>query len=347
MKKIIVSLGIVAVLFLGYKASSGLVAVLFSDSGWFSKDPQKAVNEGVAKFAEVNKMNSELNLSGTVNAPEGEKPAKTQFKLNASGRTDGSNDKQFKADVKFALDTNTDGSTMLGEFLFRTLDKKMYLNLSKFDVSDVDGASLKNELTEVLNKWWSLPVSEEGSISKITDEQKQLKDALKVANIFTRATKDVKEDVHGVPSTKYRVEVDKEGLKKFVMELARVSGNQLAPEEEVAIADGLKEVEFSGAVWIGDDDDVLHRIKGTITSQPKKGPSSSFEVDYSGWDYGKDVVITVPEDVKDFNPLMLLPFLGAVGSAGDGANAAAEESGVLATPATPNSAVKPAPKTNK
>ncbi|MBI5413391.1 hypothetical protein HZA42_03540 [Candidatus Peregrinibacteria bacterium] len=346
MKKIIVSLGIVAVLFLGYKASSGLVAVLFSDTGWFSKDPQKAVNEGIAKFTEVKKMNSELNMSGTVNAPEGEKPAKTQFKLNASGRIDSSDDKQLKADIKFALDTNIDGATMLGEFLFRTLDKKMYLNLLKLDMSGADGTSLKNELTEVLNKWWSLSVSEEGSIGKIADEQKQLKDALKVAKIFSNATRDVKEDIHGVASTKYRVEVDKEGLKKFVMELARVSGNQLAPEEEIAIADGLKEVEFSGAVWIGDDDDMLHRIRGTITSRPKQGPNSSFEIDYSGWDYGEDVAIIVPEDVKDFNPLMLLPFFGTLNSVSDGGAATSEESGAAA-PATPAPAAKPAPKTNK
>lgn len=321
-----------------------LVSMLaVSGCGLFKQDPQKAVNGGLTKFADVKKMSSSLTMSGTMQAPAGEKPSSVQFSLQANGKTDFTDSKSPKLDVIFKLNASMDDQKMGGDATLKSSDKKIFVNVSNIEMPGEQGKAMKEQLGSFLNVWWSLPVGEDSSIAKLTDESKQISDLFKTTTFFKGAVEEGTEDVQGVKSTKYRVEVDKEALKKFLLDFGRVSGNQISPEEELAIGDSLNDVEFSGAVWIGKDGE-MHRIKGTITARPKQGPSSSFEVDYMGWDYGKDVVVAAPEKSEEFNPLMLFSIFGAMGSLGqtDGVTGAA-----IPTPKVTPKVVVPTPGAKK
>ncbi len=302
-----------------------VIAVFFSGCSLFKKDPQKAVVEGIAAFADVKKMSSKLTIGGTVNSPAGEMPAKVQFSLETVGASDASNEKSPKVDMAVKISGSADANSGSGELSFRTVDKKMFVNVSKISIPGSAGDALSTQLKSVLSTWWAVPLNDQNYFSKLTDQQKQLQEKLKTTPFFTNATEMGSEDVSGVASTRFRVDLDKDAVKKFILDLARTGGNQLKPEEEVAIGDSLKDVEWSGAVWVGDDN-AVHRVQGQVVMRPAAGPSTTLDIDFTGWNYGNDVSIAAPDGAKDFNPLMLLPLLGAVSSI--------NQQGALTPPAT-------------
>lgn len=297
------------------KAVALVIAVLlvFSGCGVFKKDPQKAVNEGFAKFAEVKKMNSILKLSGTLKAPPGEKPETIQLTVDASGKTDTSDKENPKLDVSMKADATVDGQKYSGDFMLKAADKKMFVKVGSFQMPGEGGKALNTQLASFLNVWWSVPSTEESALNKYTAQQEEFQELLKNTKFFTNTSEEGQETIQGIAMTKYRVDLDKEALKKFILEMIRISGGQLRPEDEVSIGETLKDVATSGAVWVGDDN-YIHRLKGTVTSQPKQGPATSFEIDYTAWDFGKEVVVEASADAQEFNSRMLLPIIGAFGS---------------------------------
>lgn len=297
-----------------------LFSVLISGCSLFKKSPQEAVNNGAEKLAEVKKMSSKLLMSGTVVAPTGEKPSKVTFSLDMAVKSNLSDEKAPKSDMKLVLNVSADEFGGSGEVLVRAVDKKLFFNLASINIPGETGEALKTQFSSYLNTWWFVPLGEGNPIGKLTDEQKELQEKFKSAKFFVNAQEDGEEEVVGIPSNRYRVDLDKEALKNFILDIARVSGNQVSPEEEGFIADSLKDVIFSGAVWIGNDS-ALHRIRGNIAVQPKQGPATSLDVDYSAWDFGKDVEIAAPEGAQEFSPFMLFPLYGmlsgGLGDAGD------------------------------
>lgn len=287
-----------------------VTGLLISGCSLFKKDPQKAVNEGITSFADVQKSSSQLVMSGTINAPPGEKPATVRFTIDASGKSDVVDKESPAVDMVFKLQASLDDKSGSGELSVRTVDKKLFINLTKLEIPGQSGEAIATQLSSVLNKWWSLPLGDNNPFGKFSTQQQEVKDKLKTTQFFVNSVEDGKEEVEGASATRYRVDLNKEAFKKFIIDIARLTGNQPTPEEEIAFSESLNEVEWSGAVWVGDDD-VLHRIRGTVTVQPKQGPNTSFEIDYRGWDYGKDVAVTAPESSQEFNPLMILPLLGA------------------------------------
>jgi hypothetical protein len=289
-----------------------LLTVLISGCNLFKKNPQKAVDAGVSKFAEVKKMSSLLAVKGTIQAPPGEKPSKIVFTVEVSVKMDTTDKDLPKLDTVMKIRGEADDQKASGQLEFRTVDKKIYIRVGNVEISGEAGKTLNTQLVSVLNAWWAIPLGEKNPIGKLSKEQQELQELFKSTKFFINAMEDGEEELQGMKSTRYRVDLDKEALKKFIFDFARSTGNQIPPEEELALGDSLKDIEFSGAVWIGNDG-YLHRVRGTIASQPAQGPSSSFDIDYSSWDYGKDVEVSAPEGVKDFSPLLLQLLLGAFG----------------------------------
>lgn len=308
-------------------ASALAVLLIISASGcsWFKKDPQKAVNEGVLKFTEVEKMQSKLVMTGAVQAPEGEVPQRMQFSVEASGQSDTSGE-QPKIDMAIKGSLNVDGNAGSGELAFKVVDKKAFVNLAKLEFPGEANKTIAEQLGSVLGVWWEMPMGEQNPLGKYAEEQEKIREKLKTLQLFANAVEDAKEEVQGVPAVRYRVDLNKEAVKEFLLDLAVSAGNELTPEEEIAIGESLNDVEFSGAVWIGDDD-IMHRIHATFTAQPVQGPSTSFEIDYTAWAYDEDVTIDAPADAREFNPLMLLPMIGAFGSIGQDAGSAGASAG--------------------
>lgn len=302
-----------------------LVGVLiFSGCNLFKKSAQEAVNEGIAEFGAVKKMSSQLVIKGLVQSPQGETPSKIEFTVDATGMSDVSNEQSPKINTDLKITAKFDDQAGSGQLTFRTVENKIYANLVALELPGMEEA-MRTELSNVLNTWWKMPTGENNPISQLSEERKKLQEHFKNTRFFTNAMEDGTGDVRGMPATRYRVNLDKEELKKFVMDLARSSENALDPEETKAIEDSLKNIEFSGVVWVGDDS-IVHRIIGTLTIISEvEGPNSSFEIDYTAWDFGKDVEVTAPDSAKDFNPLLLSLF-GALGSMADGTSTEVDDS---------------------
>src|SRR3989338_1961240 len=112
-------------------ASLLVVSVIVSGCSLFKKDPQKAVNEGISQFSTVKKLTSKLTVKGTVKSPTGEKPEKIDFTIEASGKSDLTDTESPLVDMVFKLSASADDMKGSGEIQFRTVDKKIYVNVSK------------------------------------------------------------------------------------------------------------------------------------------------------------------------------------------------------------------------
>lgn len=291
-----------------------ITTLLISGCSLFQKDPQKVVNEGVQEFAMVKKMHSSMTLSGTISAPPGEKPEKIRFTLTVNGTSDVSDSSSPLVDSLLKLDVTFDDKKASGELAFRVIEKKIFAKLANLALPGDAGSALGS----VVNTWWMMPDTSGTPFGQFSDQQKQIQELLKTTNFFTNPAEDSEEELDGVQTTKYRVELNKEAVKKFISETARLADAKITPEDEMAIGDGLKDLEVSGAVWIGEDD-VLHRVKGTITIAPVEGSLSSFDIDYRAWGYGEDIAVAAPENSQEFNPLILLPLIGALSGLEEGA----------------------------
>lgn len=313
-------------------AGAAVALLLVSGCSLFTVDPQTAVNNALAKLSEVKKMSSKLVLKGVIRAPQGEKPAKIDFTLEASGKSDVSVQSTPRVDMNLKLNASYDeknGSTAL---VFRVLEKKLYLNMSDVAMSGAAGKNLKADLVAFLGKWWTIPLNSDSSLNKLTDQQKQVQELFKRTKFFINAGENGQDLISGISATKYRVDLDKVALKGFIVETGKITESPMTPADEAELDATLKEIEFSGAVSVGDDGNV-HRVQGTVTVQPVAGPVSTFDVDFSAWDYGTEVEVTVPEGAQDFNPITALPLFGAL-SALSTPNAASDEETKTPVPPT-------------
>lgn len=294
-----------------------VITIIFSGCNLFKKDPQEAVTRGIQKFAEVKKMSSLLTIKALIQMPAGETPSRIEFNVNAAGKSDATDAEAPKIDTNLKIEVSVDANKGAGELAFMTIDKRIFVNLSKLEIPGMEGEVLGTQLSSVLNKWWSIPAASGNPFGKLSEDSKAIGKNLKETRFFVNAMEDGEEEIQGMNSARYRVDLDKDALKKFIVDLARSSENAISAEDEAAIADSLKDMEFSGAVWIGEDD-ILHKLGGTLTVSPAQGPSSSFEINYTAWDYGRDISISPPESAQEFNPLMLYPLLGALGNLDSG-----------------------------
>ena len=328
-------------------AGAAIALLLVSGCSLFKADPQAAVSSAVAKLSEVKKMSSKLSVKGEVSAPQGQKPAKIKFTLDASGKSDVSVQNSPKVDMILKIDGSADeknGSTAL---TFRVLEKKFFFNMSDVALSVDTGKNLKADLVQFLGKWWTLPLGADSSLNKLTDQQKQVQELFKNTKFFTNAAEQGPDEINGIKATKYRVDLDKVALKNFIIEASKITdpNNPMTPADLKDLEDSMKEIEFSGALSVGDDGN-LHRVQGTVTVQPAAGPASTFDIDFSAWDYGTDVAVAAPEGAQDFNPIVALPLFGALDkfSTPDAATAVPEDTAGVTAPAAKTKTPAPATK---
>lgn len=294
-----------------------LTLFIFTGCSLFKKAPEERVNQAVSNYAEVTEMSSSLLLSGVVNAPADTVPAKVNFSLEMEGSADTSEEESPKVDMKMKISASADSQGGAGEVQFRLLDKKVYFNVLGLESAITE--PYEAQFAPLLNKWWQVPGEGESPFGALTGEQEALKEKLKSLTFFTNAVEEGEEEIRGMKMTRYRVDLNRDALQEFILEAARMGGNTISPEQEGAVAESLKSVEFSGAVWVSSDD-ILHRIRGTLAVQPVDGPSSSFEIDYTGWNYGDDVSVAAPEGAQEFNPFLLAPIFSALGGMSGGAS---------------------------
>ncbi len=313
---------------------------VFSGCSLFKKDPQAAVNEGIKKFAAQTQSMSRTSIKGTLSAPAGEAVSSLVFNMDLSGFADTSDKENPTFDMTLKGEATVDGKKGSVEVQFRGLEKKLYVKLNDLSIPGDQNEAVKAQLTQLASQWWEIPLNET-PLGEINKQQQGIQEKLKTLVFFQNATEDGVDSIEGSDAVKYRVEINKDAIKELILAVATSEGNVLSPEEESAITDSLKDVEFSGAVSVGDTD-IAQRIKGTLSVQPADGTASVFDIDYSGWNFGDKVEVTVPEGTKPFNALDFLPLIGALSAATPEASLTTPSDAASATPvATPKAPETP------
>ncbi|PJC36688.1 hypothetical protein CO046_04710 [Candidatus Peregrinibacteria bacterium CG_4_9_14_0_2_um_filter_53_11] len=311
-----------------------VVSVLFSGCSLFQKDPQEAVNEGVKEFAQVKRASSLTKVSGIIHSPAGETPAQITFDFEVQGQADSTNQEEPRFDVTMKVNVGVDDKKGSAEIQVRSLNKKLFLKLNSLSLPG-QPAELEEQLKTISQTWWNIPM-EDTPFGKLNEEQKGLQEKLKNLTFFENAAEDGPEVVQGMDGTRYRVDLNKEAVKELLVEISRLGGQIPSPEEQTALADALSELSFSGVLTIGEDD-ALHRVRSTVSVQPTQGASSSFDIDYQGWDYGEKFELAEPADAREFSPLLLLPLMSTLGSLSAPAEAILPAEGDLGAEQTPES----------
>ncbi|PIQ77313.1 hypothetical protein COV82_05215 [Candidatus Peregrinibacteria bacterium CG11_big_fil_rev_8_21_14_0_20_46_8] len=287
-----------------------LLTFALSGCSLFKPDPQTAVNKGLLRLGQAERISSRFSVNGTVTMPPGEKLSRMSFDLTGSGQSDAADPKDIAVDFEYQLGINFDGKG--GQVIadVRSLEDVLYFRLREVKLPGENSDALAAQIAPLTNSWFKMPLQEGNPFQALTEEQQALRERFKNTEFFTNAVEDGTDEIRGEEATRYRVELNKDAVKDLIVDLGQTTENAISPEEESAIAESLQDVDFSGAVWVVDK--TARRIQGTVTIQPAQGASTSFDIDYEVWDLGKKVAIDAPAEAQEFNPLMVLPLVGAL-----------------------------------
>lgn len=275
-------------------------------------DPTSSVTEGLKKMIDVKKTAFELNFEGV----EKKEKSLNEFAIAFSGRSDSENKENSRFDSVINLKLKLDGRQSDVALSAKMLDKNLYLSLSKAEIADVP----KEALAQFTNKWWEIPVDvdeKDSYAQKFTDEQEKFLQMIRNSELFTNIQKVAEEEVKGIMCRKYQVDVSKAGLQKILEGLPDLTtGAPLTNAEKAAIGDRLKDMDFDGYVWVGKDDEAVHKISGTVRITEDSGDATSVDFSSVLWDFDKDVAVEKPAESTPFNPALLFGLAGGLMSQG-------------------------------
>lgn len=273
-------------------------------------DPETSLRESIAKMAESNQYHFEISFIGKGQDPNGEM-VDFSAEVKGSGNTEDKEHPEGDADLTLGI-TSKDGAMKIGVSL-RFLPGYFYAKLNELMLP---GEGLPQETTDqFLNTWWEIPIPEENSPFKAAPkEQEEIIAKLKTVSLFQNISKVSEEEVQGELSYKYRADLNPEALVSFLEEATKISNpeKQVTEEEKNALLDALKDVDFSGNLWVSKSDGTLRKVSGTLRSAPKEGGNISLDFEASFWDFGKKVAYEKPEGATPFNPALLLGLFGSL-----------------------------------
>lgn len=290
-----------------YRILLGLLVFLFLFASCTRMDPQRAISRGLNKTLDTKRASLDFTLSSDT------------FRFQLTGKSVKSKKGNGKFDGRAAIEVNDQDMNLGGSMDMRILGQELFLKLAELNFPEnspipPDAANL------LVGKWWVLPMNVETPYLKnLTEEQTALVNQFKSFTLFSNPTLVAEEPVKGAPSRKYKVDLNHEGLKEIFLALGKISGNEISEEEQKALDERLKNLEFIGHVWIAKRGGFLNRIAGDVTLKGEEpiadeGKSLTFKLDLMMWDFGKAVTIEKPEDATTFDPSL---FLGLSGLGGE------------------------------
>lgn len=277
-----------------YKVKSGNYVV--------SADGKLSTTDPGAGFKE---LEGSLDLSGVYDASQAKDP-KFTFILGAKGSVDGSEEQSLTGELRVA-------------------NKNFYFNVGNLDKLAALGP-YADLVAPFLNKWWFVEMPAEAIESfgvygddetNLTPTQKAMKKLNDETMFFTNVKNEGDDKVDAVEAVKYLVELDKEALKKYIVESGKISGEVLDEDDVKEMNEIVDLVNFKGNVWSSKKDNVAVKIDGTVTltaSEKTDNTGFSFNVSYTISNVNGAVTVEVPADAEKFDPFATM---GAAGGAGE------------------------------
>lgn len=282
------------------------LSIILSACAFIEPNPETAVSEGFQKMFGLKRTSFSLSFAAKdlMAASFAEDDV---FSVELSGKSDSEDEENPKFDGQGTVSINSKETALKIALDLRLFGKKLYLNLTNTELPEA-AETFKQSLAALQGKWWMMENPAESSpyLKSLTEEQKQLAEALKNIPIFTEPVKISEEAVNGLLSRKYKIALSRPGLKQFILMFAKLGGNEVSETEAAAIEESLKDITFDGHVWVAKKGGVMNRIAGKLTMQD----APSFDIDVQMWDFGKKFSIEEPKDATPFNPAQLFGGLG-------------------------------------
>ncbi len=287
------------------------------------------LKDGVKKLMTVTSnqfeavMNGDLTDGSVTIDPAQPDANKSTVALNFSGSVDIKNVEDPKLNLKVDGNVVSGPQTGLVSAEVRFDKSALYFILSKLDSKG--GEPIPQELiTQFVNKWWkialppealkgltdSLPVNADDS--KLTPEQKQLRDLMVSTSFFKDVTYVGTDSVKGETSYHSNGTLDKAAFKDFVTKVGTIEKKPISADDLKDLDASLAKFELKGDFWIGKDSGMLNQISVNLTVKDEESKmNGTFTAKSTFWDFNKPVTIEVPKDATDFPISSLLQgFMG-------------------------------------
>ena len=283
-----------------------------------SKSPEEVLKGGMAKLFSLSSYNFDIAIKGDLNGPTGEKPAKVGFNVSMNGGLDVKDVQDPKFNLLIDGSGNADEQGGAGTFEMRLNKDALFADLSKLQLQGE--AALPKEFTDnYVGKWWKLSIPPgslkdlstsvpQGDDSKLTPEQKKVKDLFVNGKFFKDLAYVGNDDVKGEQSYHYRATFDKDAFSTFIKQAAESEGKTVSDQDMKQLNDSMKKFDFAGDVWVGITSGVLNQLSGDfkLTNVAPAEPGGTINVRVSLWGFNQPVMVTVPTGAVEFPVQQLL-----------------------------------------
>lgn len=260
---------------------------------YFQETPEKVIEKMKTRLTEVKTLEYQGEISDfSIN-----------FNINFNGKSDVGDLNNPKGLFAFNI---KQGESALG-LEIRTIDKVVYIKLN--GLPNLAGSF---DLSVLSNQWIKIdtaPIKEDQKQQELTPEQvEKLKQIVKQAEIFKVTEKLASEKNGEVNTHHYKFLIDKNELKKLIVDIIKVVQDKTLTNEELAEFDKVLEAieTLGGEIWIGKKDylpyKILLMLKETAESKTA-GQLQLMTVTLSFKNYNKPVQIDIPSSVKSIEEI--------------------------------------------
>lgn len=292
---------------------------IFAGCNWFSADPslspEETIKQGLSGFYNVYSASYELEVGAEV---ESDLVGETvSFEAVLGGIFNLQSKENPHLSVKLTGNGVADDGDIQEVDLEMRVDKNNFYGIIA-SVPDL-GEEVPTELLEsFVGQWWKIALpptvfdnvnfAPEDREANLTPEEKQMKELMDKTNFF----KDIKylgnAKVKGEKTFHYSAVLDTVAVQDFVAAASEIDGTRISGEDLVQFGTVLTNSNFEAELWIGQEDNTLRKLAGKFTLNDETGATAQIDFALSLWDLNKDLAIEIPEEAKEFDPMM---FLGA------------------------------------
>jgi hypothetical protein len=256
-----------------------LIAVVFVSGCSLTKAPagEEMLQEGITNlYYEASSAKFDMNLIGDMKAPAGEKPERIQFDLNLSGDMDNSKPAEPLFNMVMKGTASWDEvKDQKAEVEMRSDSKNLFFVLK--DVSDFGGMLPAEMVSDFIGKWYKMPIPPNtfdalDKKSEMTEAEKKIQELAKGTNFIKDIKSKGTKKIMGEESYVYTGKLDKEAVKNFFLEIAKLDESFPEPSasELKEFDEQLAMFDMEGTFYVGVSDKILRGVEGTITANTRR-----------------------------------------------------------------------------
>ncbi|MFH1533315.1 MAG: hypothetical protein ABID64_00065 [Nitrospirota bacterium] len=284
-------------------------AIVLSGCSLFESASKDFVNEAFKNLEEIDYYDYDFSFDGDMTVG-GES---INFAIEYAGQQDNTD----KAKPKFTMEVDVEMSTE--EFESQSMSGEMASDGDSLyfiinEISDFNG-DLSSEMVEPFKgQWYSLSLQDEiledispfttfsmGDEENMTEEQKELKKLYEKTEFFTDVELLKTEYGYYV----YTGKLDKKAAYKFIQKAIKMQGQSSTSTEEDGLENMMESIEVDVMMYVDEVENVLTKVTGTMIMTDLEGADGNFDFSMEFMNLHTPVVIEIPEDVEEFDPMMI------------------------------------------